>query len=268
MRGKIFVACHKKCDVPSDEVYLPVFVGAHGKPDNGFQRDDVGENISIKNALYCELTGLYWCWKNTKYDFLGLSHYRRFFTLKTKREQKMQGLLQSVISLEECEKLLSNYRVIVPRKRNYYIETVYNHYNHTFDGKQLDLARDILSERHPEQIVEFDDLMKGKKAYVFNMFIMGWDLVDDYCSWLFPILNELEKRYDTTGMTAFEKRYIGRVAERLFNVWLNSKVKTGELKPQDIREIPYTYFGEVNWPKKIIRFLLAKFFHLKYEQSF
>ena len=57
---QLIIACHKECEVPSDEVYLPLHVGAEGKETFGFVTDNTGENISSKNNLYCELTGLYW----------------------------------------------------------------------------------------------------------------------------------------------------------------------------------------------------------------
>ena len=69
-------------------------------------------------------------------------------------------------------------------------------------------------------------------------------------------------------MTAFEKRYAGRVSERLFNVWLNRQLETGVLKKEDIHELPYLYLGEVDWPRKIRSFLMAKLFHKKYDKSF
>lgn len=86
---KIIVATHKKYEMPQDAMYLPLHVGAEGKTDQngnpldlGYQKDNTGENISNKNAAYCELTGLYWAWKNLDTDYTGLAHYRRHFGKK------------------------------------------------------------------------------------------------------------------------------------------------------------------------------------------
>ena len=86
---KIIVATHKKCEVPTDEIYLPLHVGAEGKVDKdgkpidfGFQKDNTGNNISEKNLCFGTQTALYWAWKNLDYDYLGLVHYRRYFINK------------------------------------------------------------------------------------------------------------------------------------------------------------------------------------------
>ena len=60
------------CTIAEGEAFLPIHAGSAGKPDLGYVRDDTGENISSKNANYCELTALYWAWKNLKCDYLGL----------------------------------------------------------------------------------------------------------------------------------------------------------------------------------------------------
>ena len=80
---KILVATHKKYWMPEDDVYLPIHVGREGKADLGYVGDNTGDNISEKNANYCELTGLYWAWKNLKCDYIGLCHYRRYFAHTT-----------------------------------------------------------------------------------------------------------------------------------------------------------------------------------------
>ena len=80
MNIKIMVAVHKPYWMPTDSVYLPIHVGKEGKADIGFQGDNTGDNISSKNSHYCELTAMYWAWKNLEADFVGLVHYRRYFT--------------------------------------------------------------------------------------------------------------------------------------------------------------------------------------------
>ena len=84
---KIIVAAHKKYWMPDDDMYLPLHVGAEGKTDEngqpldlGYTKDNTGDNISSKNANYCELTGMYWAWKNLDADYIGLAHYRRHFS--------------------------------------------------------------------------------------------------------------------------------------------------------------------------------------------
>lgn len=37
----------------------------------GYIGDNTGDNISLRNSNYCELTGLYWAWKNLKCDYIG-----------------------------------------------------------------------------------------------------------------------------------------------------------------------------------------------------
>lgn len=79
---KILIAAHKQYWMPNDPVYLPLHVGAEGKQDLGYTQDNTGDNISAKNPNFCELTGLYWAWKNLDADYVGLVHYRRYFTRK------------------------------------------------------------------------------------------------------------------------------------------------------------------------------------------
>ena len=158
---QIMIACHKPCDVPTESIYLPMHVGSVGKEViPGFTRDDSGDNISEKNPVYCELTGLYWAWKHLECDYLGLVHYRRYFTEKSKTDQKRKDAMECVLTRKEIVDLLNQYRVLLPKKRQYYVESIYSHYAHTFDGNQLDETRRILVEHYPDYVEAFDHVMK------------------------------------------------------------------------------------------------------------
>ena len=259
---KILVATHKKYQMPNSEMYLPVQVGAEGKEKiDGYQPDNVGDNISAKNAYYCELTGLYWAWKNLKADYIGLSHYRRHFTYNRripKTEEEKFGIL---LNKEQVENILESTDIILPKKRNYYIENLYDHYKHTMHIEPLDETRKIIVEQFPEYIVEFDKLHKRTSAHMFNMFIMKREYLEQYCDWMFEILFELERRINPKQYDSFHARYLGRRSELLLDVWIN----TNNLKYQEVKVID---MQNVNWFKKGISFILAKFTGKKYGKSF
>ena len=89
--------------------------------------------------------------------------------------------------------------------------------------------------------------------------------MNDYFSWIFPILFELEKRIPAEQYSVFHARFYGRVSELLFNVWLK---QYSQSKPLKVKEIPFVYGEKINWTKKIIAFLQAKFLGKKYQDSF
>ena len=261
---KILIACHKKCDVPQDPVYFPVHVGAEGKDSIGFTPDNTGDNISAKNCMYSEMTGLYWAWKNLTCDYLGLVHYSRYLAMRGKFGTVS---LNDVLTGDELRGLLPKHKIILPRRRKYYIETIYSHYAHTADSLHLDVTRKVISETCPEYLPSFDKVMSSRWAHMFNMFIMPKNLVDEYCSWLFPVLRETEN-LDKSGMNQYQKRYVGAISEMMLDVWIDRQIETGRIKREDIIELPHVYTRKINWPRKVTSFLLAKFFHVKYTKSF
>ncbi len=261
---RVIIATHKKYQMPTDSMYLPVQVGAAGKESIGFQRDDEGENISELNPYFCELTGLYWAWKNCAADYLGLVHYRRHFSF----HPHSRDIWNVVLRRSEIEEDLGKIRVFVPKKRRYYIETLYSHYGHTHYILQLNETRRIMEERCPEYIESFDRAANRRWGYMFNMMIMERTLCDQYCTWLFDILFELRSRLGEDGLTAFHSRYYGRISEIIFNVWLEKKVEDGTIKREEMKEIPLIHMEKVNWWKKGTAFLKAKYAGKKYEGSF
>lgn len=254
---KIITAAHKPYTIPDDPMYLPVQVGATGRDSIGYQRDDEGENISHLNPYYCELTGLYWGWKNLDTDYIGLDHYRRHFQGKKKGEIPFE----SVLTTEEAENMLKTTDIILPKKRHYYIETLGDHYAHTHYKKDLDKTRAIIARLYPQYLLAFDRHLKARSGHMFNMFIMKKQLADAYCSFLFPILKELQKQVDYIAYDDFQARLFGRISELLLDVWISTNHLT-------YREVPVISMEPVPWVKKGTAFLKAKFFGKKYEGSF
>ncbi|MCR5545084.1 MAG: DUF4422 domain-containing protein [Lachnospiraceae bacterium] len=266
MNIKVIVAAHKPYEMPEDEMYVPLQVGAedHLSLGGNFYRDNTGENISRKNPYFCELTGLYWAWKNLDCDAYGLVHYRRGLTVKSKRSIKKYGPLKNSLTYEEADGLLCKCDMIVPTKRKYYIESLYSHYSHTLDGSHLDMAKEIIGEKYPEYLPYVDRAYGQTWGYMFNMFIAKKTYGDAYLQWLFDILFEMENRMDVSKLTDFHKRLFGRVSEILFNVWILKSIEEGMV----VKEVSYLAIEEEDMLKKGIAFLKAKFFGKKYEASF
>ena len=276
------VATHKEYRMPHDRMYVPVFVGASLKSKDetavlpvNYNRDDTGDNISEMNPRFCELTGLYWAWKNLDSKYLGLVHYRRHFRGNRKNSKRMaeyygkKDLFSKVLTFRELKEYLGTYSVIVPKKRHYYIETLEKHYAHNHYINELNTARDIMLEKYPEYKDSYEKAIKRTWGYMFNMMILRRELMDDYCSWLFDILFELSERLGSTpDKSSFEERFAGRVSERLFNVWLEQKIREGTVKPEEIKEIPFMYMEKINILNKGFTFLRAKFLGKKPKKSF
>lgn len=266
---KIIVATHKKSEMPVDNMYLPLHVGAAGKVnldgtpiDYGYIRDDTGDNISEKNSIFGTQTGLYWAWKNLNAEYKGLVHYRRFFVGNMKNKDNM---LESVITYDEIKPMLGQYKIFVPQKRWYIIETLYSHYAHTHDENHLKICREIIEKKSPQYLNAYDRVLKRRWGYMFNMMILQKDLMNDYCTWLFNILFELYEKVDSNGMSAFDSRFCGRISELLFDVWIENKIESGKVAKNEVKEL--SYIEDVNWNYKIKAFLSAKFFKKKYGAS-
>lgn len=247
----ILVITHKMYEFPHSAIYHPLFVGGKcGQNSVRFLMDNTGKHISEKNPSFCELTGLYWAWKNQFFcnsKYIGLVHYRRYFR---GNGEKLKGKI--ILSEKEILDLLKEYDCIVPKKRNYFIESIYSHYQHAHHVKDLNCTREIISELNPEYITSFDAIMQGRKIHIYNMFVMSSEKASEYCKWLFPILFELEKRIDITQYDSYQKRVFGFIAERLFNVWLVHH----QLK---FCEIPVVNLEGENLLKKAINLLKRKF---------
>lgn len=224
----IMVATHKAYDFPNDKGYLPIYVGAAvNNKELHVQRDDDGENISLLNSGFCEITGLYWLWKNLDADVYGLAHYRRYFK-SADSSVLLKG--EKVASSKEISEYLDTFDIVLPNKRNYWIESVKSHYANAHNVEDLNKLREVIEDSFPDYVRYFDDVMSGTKLCLFNMFAAKKEVFDGYCDWLFDLLFKLREKVDVAHYDQYQARVFGFLAERLLNVWVSANIDESKIK--------------------------------------
>ena len=165
-----------------------------------------GENISDRNGNYSELTVLYWIWKNGfsdegkygKKSYYGLSHYRRLLELSE----------DDILRLED-----NDVDVVLPYPMPYEPNIGEHHkrYLAEIDWQVLLIA---LEELQPEYAKAFPSILQQQYFYNYNIILAKKEILDDYCAWLFPILERVEQLSEPKGWER-KDRYIGYMGETL-----------------------------------------------------
>lgn len=224
MSEKIIVVTHKEYQMPNDSLYMPICVGTGLKTlSNKFQPDNTGINISEKNSTYCELTAIYWAWKNIDADRIGVAHYRRHFTLS-----KGARTVDKALTSEQLDQLFIKYgeNAVFATPARRYVESIENHYIHSLKGYEEIHAKDI--ERLKKAIHERDslydesakDILSGNSAHMLNMFITSKENYDAYCAWLFPVIDAVVKM---SSDREDQRRYAGALSEFCLDIWIQNK---------------------------------------------
>lgn len=210
MDTRIYIAAHKNFkNITDDAIYIPLHVGCEGKQPLGFTGDNTGEHISEKNPNYCELTGMYWMWKNVSCDIIGLCHYRRYFL----HDEKF-------LNKEYVEHIMKTHEMILPYSSRTKEGTVYLQYGIRHEIRDLLLCKKVIEDLCPEYTDAFSWVMNANLISYANMMIAKKPAFDAYCAWLFPILFELEKRVDISQYSEYQQRVFGFLSERLIRVWV------------------------------------------------
>lgn len=233
---KIYVAHHKEGYYLKTNEVIPIHLGkAQSEKELGILGDDTGDNISQKNSHFCELTALYWMWKNDRdCHYTGLMHYRRYFDFSEtyKNHFQTEVFLENQIfnfkqyeenDVKLIESLLKEYDLILPKPHKMPFSVEFN-YSDVHYKEDLDCTREIVKEKYPEYIGFFDECMKSNTFFMFNMFVGQRSFFEQYAKWLFDILFELEKRVDISYYTVYQSRVFGFVSERLFGVFIKKYI--------------------------------------------
>ena len=235
MNGRIIVVTHKNYKMPEESIYFPVCVGNDIVAlKSKYQPDNTGNNISEKNHTYCELTAIYWAWKNLnldEFDYIGVAHYRRHFSIK-----KNAKSLEFALKKQELESVFqkSNSETVITTPKRRYFSSIENHYIYSKKGFDKQHKADIENlkratiELSPEYEEDLNDVLKSNQAHMLNMFIMPTNLFSDYCSWLFPIIDRVVY---LSKDRINQNRYAGALSEFMLDVWLiHNGIKVTELE--------------------------------------
>lgn len=244
---KILIVGHKETPVLTDDIYLPIWVGAKLSDKRiplPWVGDDTGENISEKNKEYCELTGLYWAWKNLKdIDYVGLCHYRRYFypinsNLNNFLRKSVRffmylgaGILPQRLS-RECsftdtdnlsfkefskseEKISRKLRsklngndIVLPTRTYLSKFSIFQQYAIGHNASDFEIMIDTMVDEFGYDKKQIEKIIKSRSFDLCNMAIMKKDLFDEYCEWLFPLLSKVESKISYEKRTPYQKRVL------------------------------------------------------------
>lgn len=230
---KIAVCYHKPSLLPEkdNKVFFPIHLGRSlntNTKDGGISQentawlhqnmigDDTGDNISKENRKYCELTAIYWAWKNYEKigtpDYFGLCHYRRIFNLY---DQKIDADVY-----------------IVPVWRSpTNAQLQYKDFHKT---NEMELALEIISSDYPEYEKIAIEYYNDNKLHLYNMFIMKKDIFFQYAQWLFEILSKIDKKIDYGYRNYQSLRALAYLAERLQDIYVRKLEEDG----YNVKEMP------------------------------
>ncbi len=270
----LMTAHHKKdpyIDI-SKKYFFPIQVGRElSNVDLGINVDNDGDNISIKNKTFCELTAYYYAWKNLNAEYIGLMQYRRIFTEKSffmnYSRSKFKYYIKSLKCCYKCnfpnlgfenliyikdknkaekisnsfyEYLQSNLQkndIYLPKKVCFKYLNMEQQFilNHNSDDWLL--FKKLIMDNYPLLIESTEEISKTKSFYIYNMFIMKKNIFDEYMNILFDILFKMEKLVDMKNKSPYQMRLFGFLGERFLNIYIHFLVKNKNINLKELNVV-------------------------------
>ncbi|MBR1477536.1 MAG: DUF4422 domain-containing protein [Lachnospiraceae bacterium] len=181
-------------------------------------KDDKGINISKKNRMYCEMSAVYWVWRNINHDWIGIEHYRRHLLVKP-------------------EMLTDDIDAIMPLPYICYPHEMAQFLRFTTENV-LDALLKTLKELHPSEYDDYHKILYGKYQYTYNLVCARKRVFDNYCQWFFEITEHMEKNYGAEVPELIETRAFSYVAEVLTNLYFMYHQK--DLRIRHVEKAIYT----------------------------
>ncbi|MBR3498811.1 MAG: DUF4422 domain-containing protein [Selenomonadaceae bacterium] len=226
---KIYVVTHKDAKLSALPDGYEIIHAGHAQAEKffGYLGDDTGSNISRLNLQLNEITALYWIWKNTRQDFVGFVHYRRFFSTDGK----------NFLSTTEAREILREHDIIVNGCEFGYIslrdwKTMLS--GHALAEHVLATLRKFVALRQPDYLAAFDRVNNSFGVFCYEIFVTRREIFNAYCEWLFSfIIDATEEILAMTDIAGDDDpriyRAVSFAAEHLMTVWLiknRLKIKT------------------------------------------
>ncbi len=252
--AKILIGYHKPTILFKNNVLTPIHLGRDlataaskdGKisPDDyqwlvdNMVGDNTGDNISSKNRLYAELTGLYWAWKNYDQlgnpDYIGFMHYRRLLNFsKDTSDKKFNGLADNLIA-EECKDtdiVLSEELGIWCESKKAFLDNIYEQYAYEHNRDDLLKMQKIIETDYPQFKESLEEVIHHrKKISWYGIFVMKKSLFFEYADFIFGVFKKLEKVVEWEKYDVTQQRVCGYLSEFLLNVFVLYKNKQTPLK--------------------------------------
>ena len=164
--------------------------------------DSAGDSISEKNRQYCELTALYWIWKNTKNKLTGLAHYRRHFVIPDNWADIM---------------INNNIDVILPVP-TYVAPNISDNYKERHEPEDWDYLMEYLSRYYKEDYALACRVFSSNLYSPCNMFIATREVLEEMCEFIFPIIDAVVE-HGGQKEDVYMNRYPGFISERLITLF-------------------------------------------------
>ncbi|WLR32059.1 DUF4422 domain-containing protein [Campylobacter jejuni] len=266
---KILVGYHKPAVLLKDDILTPIHLGralaTQASKDGEMSKedfewmcenmigDDTGDNISHLNRYFCELTGIYWAWKNYDKlgnpDYIGFMHYRRIFdfcseslNLPISKEFNTPELdyvnnsdKNKYLNQKDIINTILNYNRVISKSQNV---NPYLHYKHVGDFlkiKDYDICLNIINEKFNKYSSASKNYNSNSNSYFCNMFIMPKEEFFEYCIFLFGVLFECRKQIDISEYNTVEQRVFGYLGEWICGIFFTYiKIKKYLLKELNV----------------------------------
>lgn len=215
---KILIGYHKPSVLFKSDILVPIHLGralAMEKSKDGTMTreeyqwmldnmigDDTGDNISLKNRHYNEMTGIYWAWKNYERlgnpDYIGFMHYRRLFSFTDASFSTKDSITEilekaQIFNNHLIKSLVSQYDLLTPPWRGPIPQGA--SLKKMFAVQPLKGLASIL-DKHSASKDKWNEFVENNQLCYSNMFIMRKELFFEYCEFIFSVLKERESQID------------------------------------------------------------------------